>query len=460
MRVQDWIFKGGDERVHLVPDTGKNKYHLNAFEFEGLFHRGSCTAGILNKDTNQTLQNIDLEYFEKNFEQVLKSHSSRIKRLFDNEEKVNFEVFFAPSGSDLVYYPLLFSKLLYPGENPANIVTCPEELGSGSLTGSQGKYFFKVNQFGESVDKGSFINNELIPEMHILPARNADGHIYHNADELRNIIRSNKDKTQIINLVYGSKSGIQENLNVKDEFELDKALWTVDLCQLRIHKTLIKELLDKGYILMLTGSKFYQAPPFCGCLLVPNSICARLSEVDASYASHFSNVFSAYDIPACLPNVREHLRPFKNLGLHLRWEVGLSEMEAFDAIDSEKSDALIDDWNSTMVKAIDESPLFHLMPDTEKTNKTIISFRVRKGEKFLNYNELKHIFDRFVTREDIPLDGYNRAFIGQPVKYGERAFLRIAIGSQDIRELLDQNHNSFGNDLKLLRILEKHVEEC
>lgn len=49
--------------------------------------------------------------------------------------------FLMPSGSDAEYIPLLITKTLNPGKPILSVVTCHEEVGSGTLNASGGKLF-------------------------------------------------------------------------------------------------------------------------------------------------------------------------------------------------------------------------------------------------------------------------------------------------------------------------------
>ena len=49
-----------------------------------------------------------------------------------------------PSGSDAEYIPLLIAKILNKDKNVVNIVTCNEEVGSGTLDAAGGKFFSPV----------------------------------------------------------------------------------------------------------------------------------------------------------------------------------------------------------------------------------------------------------------------------------------------------------------------------
>lgn len=53
-------------------------------------------------------------------------------------------VFLMPSGSDAEYIPLLIAQELNKGKKVANIVTCNEEVGSGTVAASGGRFFSDV----------------------------------------------------------------------------------------------------------------------------------------------------------------------------------------------------------------------------------------------------------------------------------------------------------------------------
>ena len=50
-------------------------------------------------------------------------------------------IFLTPSGSDAEYIPLLLAQHFNPGKPITNIVTCNEEVGSGTLDASGGRFF-------------------------------------------------------------------------------------------------------------------------------------------------------------------------------------------------------------------------------------------------------------------------------------------------------------------------------
>ena len=369
---------------------------------------------------------------------------------------------FAPSGSDLAYLPSIFSEILEPGKEQLVLLTCPEELGSGSQMAFLGKYFGDKNQFGDSVEKGEDINPHYNISLSRFTARSKDGLIIDHAASIKDDIHKHPNLAKIGALVIGSKSGIEDDISLIPKIDKN-VMWVVDLCQFRNSKKLVNELLDMNCMVMITGSKFYMAPPFCGVMLVPKQYRDKLSEVkiDPSLIKGFDNIFSYYDFPDEYENLRKFFPKKENHGLTLRWEIAIDEMERFSAIPVDKVNELLYAWNDVVNEEIGKSLHFELMPHQDQTNSTIISFRVRNSNGgFLDYDELRKFFKYVVDKEHECFDRFNKVFFGQPVRYGHGAFIRLALGSNNIYNLLKRDPETrFRNDRLFVKLLDKQVLE-
>lgn len=458
--LESLITEGGDERTQLLPTTNANKYGLNPIHYQGLLNRGSCTSSPLNAFSQRVAENLlEKKLPESGFHALREEHVARLKSLLNFENHDKFDVFWGPSGSDLIYIPLLFSSMLNPGKRILHMLTCPEELGSGTKIGAGGIYFMETNQFNEAMPKGQPIDPDLHIDVVHYSARSKDGTINNHQKDLLDTVRLYPDHAKIGSLVIGSKSGIENNVDVIDLIEED-VMWTVDLCQFRNSKRLINKLLDKGCLIMLTGSKFYQSPPFCGAMLIPKALTQRLANCTFPSSTPFASLFSAYDVPAQLPQLRQLLRLYQNISLLTRWECGLSEMEAFDHIPKEDRRTLIRQWNHHVCAALRaRSDYFELMPNQELTNDSIISFRIKAHGRFINNGELRRFFNELVSEKypDVFAGDYDRLFIGQPVNYGDRSFIRLALGANDIRHLLRLD-NPFVNESIILDIIARKLD--
>jgi len=427
-----------------------------------LFSRGSCTCSSLNPQSSARLENFCNYIEEENYATIREVQSQRLKDLFNYEGKDAFDVIFAPSGSDLAYLPSIVSEILEPGKEQLVLLTCPEELGSGSQMAFLGKYFGDKNQFGELVEKGEDINPHYNISLSRFTARSKDGLIIDHAANIKEEIDKHPDMAKIGALVIGSKSGIEDDISLIPKID-ENVMWVVDLCQFRNSKKLVNELLDMNCMVMITGSKFYMAPPFCGVMLVPKSYGeqVRKVKVDASLVKGFSNIFSYYDFPVEYDNLRAFFPKKENHGLTLRWEIAIDEMERFNAIPVDQVNQLLYAWNDVVNEEIDRSKYFSLMPHQDQTNSTIISFRVQGTDgNFLDYDQLRKFFKYVVDKEHQCFDRFKKVFFGQPVRYGHGAFIRLALGSNNIFNLLKQPPETrFRNDRLFVDLLEKQVTE-
>ena len=449
----DVLTSGCDERIFLKDNS--NKYHLNPLRFERVLQRGSCTCNPLTPDGYEVAKAFHDEMPTADFQKLLASYTGRLQETLQRDRTEEFHVVYGPSGSDAMYIPLLFQQLLNPGKTIVNIVTCPEELGSGSKVAAQNKYYAAWSQYGESLPIDEFIEGAAPVETHFLPARDVSGHIPDRKQEIRDLIEKAGDKPIVGNLVFGSKSGIKDDLAVIDEFP--EIMWVVDMCQFRADLSLIHDLITKGVQIMITGSKFYQAPPFCGALLVPKDITAKVAQCDAAPAEAYARLFTRYDFPPALTNLRNVMPDFENWGLLMRWAIAVDEMEKYRGWDAEKTNAWIRRWSRVVAGRLAMSNMFEMMPDMELTNDSIISFTIHINGRALNKAELKAMFDELVTEEHEGLGHANMFFMGQPVDYGKKAFIRLAIGSYTVRQGLSADDFDFGPDLRVVELIENKV---
>ena len=205
MDIND-IVKGGDERIKLK-DNGLNKYHGNPLIYESVFNRGSCTMSNLNLDSKRAVDKMLNRLKKDNYDKLLIQQQKQLKKLIDVNSLNDFDIFYAPSGSDLCYFPIMFSRIINPEKPIFSVVTCPEELGTGSNTAIKGEFFFGTNQFEENVVKNENIHDDVKISQQAFPARDSEGKILNHKAQILNTIENKSNENQVIaNLVIGSKS--------------------------------------------------------------------------------------------------------------------------------------------------------------------------------------------------------------------------------------------------------------
>ena len=431
------LVEGGDERITLSNESNRrNRYNLNPLDPEDLLYRGSCTCGVLTPDTLSTSLKQAQEWSLKNEDDWAEAQRQRLRHIAGVGQDV--DVWFGPSGTDLLYFPLLLARA--KSNRPLlNVLSCPEELGSGSRLAVAGRAFSTRTALGGTQEKGQPIHPAMVGEVVELKARNEDGSIRNRKADIEQLIEQNTDRTLIIHLVYGSKSGIKDDLEVIAAHP--NVHWTVDLCQFRADPDLIGNLLGRGAMVLVTGSKFYQAPPFCGALLVPSGYRQVAQEGSLEGFTGLKDIMARSDIPPHLEAIRKHLPAPGNASSRWRWECALHEMEACHQVPREDLDGAIAKWSQSVTQWLGEHDVFELMPDQAKTNDSIVSFRVKVAGTYFGDAAIRALFNALTTRDWTAELGHRRVFIGQPVCYGDRWFIRLALGSSEARAaVLHGNH--------------------
>ncbi|MFK8024774.1 MAG: hypothetical protein AB8G26_12510, partial [Ilumatobacter sp.] len=100
-----------------------------------------------------------------------------------------------------------------------------------------------------------------------------------------------------------------------------------------------------------------------------------------------------------------------------------------------------------------------LLRDDARTNDSIVSFKVRDGlGGHLDHAGLAEL-RRVLAVEGAPeVAPFERALIGQPVAYPSGAFLRVALGSSDVRQSAAAGFDPT-YDLALIDALERVAQE-
>jgi hypothetical protein len=291
-----------------------------------------------------------------------------------------------------------------------------------------------------------------------------------NSNNNNNNNNNNNGAAVIVNLVFGSKSGIEDDcLALIDSLQAvygndpHRLMFCVDMCQFRADVALVRALVARNVMIMITGSKFYQAPPFCGALLVPSAVAVALAACDAAAGAAYTKIFSAHDFPSQnMQPIAAQLEPFANKGLRTRWEIALQEMTAYQAIPNTDTNAAIARWRQVVVGRLAQTDTFKLMPNINDTSASIVSFQILRSDgTTLTKPECQTVFDRLALNRHTGLKGgFSKIFIGQPVAFGATgAFVRLAIGSYGIRTQMQQGRFDAHNDLRVIQVLEDLAQE-
>ena len=210
-----------------------------------------------------------------------------------------------------------------------------------------------------------------------------------------------------------------------------RVLVVVDACQLRLSDAQIRADLRAGFMVMITGSKFAGGPPFSGALLLPSSLLARL---DGLRPPQGLAAYSAVcDWPATLRQSCEaSLDAEVNLGLALRWEAALAELEAYFALDEALRAAVATRFVALARAHVAATPGLALL-DAEEGGLAGAIVSIVASDAAGAPLDAGRLRDALRRSSGPHATGADRAFhLGQPVVVGGRAALRLCLGGPQV----------------------------
>ena len=375
------------------------------------------------------------------------------------------EIIFAPSGTDA---ELIIAHLgLRDGPNDLlNIVVGPQEVGSGTESAAGGLYFDTHVPSGGCRAAHSPLPGHLSERIDVVTVglRDAEGTMRAHADLDAAVTAATHEglasnRNVLIHIVAHSKTGVhapkiataRQLYNAAPE----RVMVVVDAAQGRISRRGLVEALRSGFIVLLTGSKFFGGPPFSGAVLVPpeHARAAKSSRLPEGFADFFTRSEWPADWLA-----RERLPTSVNVGLLLRWTAAIAEIQAYYACPGTSRYAVLRAFEQDAPRALSSAECVELLtvyPPVEADDRerllesktTVYGFKVRRLDRpdrpLLGRDELKRVA-RWLNQDlsDVP-DVPNpeslaiMVHLGQPVALGSsgEAALRLALGGPLIESI-------------------------
>jgi hypothetical protein len=329
---------GGDARIVLDKATGLNRY-LSAPRPSEVLAYASSTANDVSAAAfayaEGLLEDIGPELSGADYEARLEGLRARIRSAY--ALPADAQIVFAPSGTDLEYVALACVQGRGPG-GTHNILLGADEVGSGCIHSAFGRFFANETALDVAVAPGQPVPGlgDTHVEMIDIPVRDAEGR----ARPSRDIAQAMDEAAEaaaaqgrhvLVHAVHGSKTGlILPSLGDIDRLRArhgEAITFVVDACQARITSPAIADYLARDAIVFVTGSKFMGGPPFSGFAIVPAGQMRGMAPLAPGLAS----VFRRAEWPEGCSG-REALEDSANLGLLLRLEASLFELERFQQL--------------------------------------------------------------------------------------------------------------------------------
>ena len=353
----EWLMaQGGDQRLAVDPRTGLNHYGCSHRPRPWAITFASSTASSLSErgfgGAEACRRRIAAAAFAGCAPTAMAFEAAAVRSGIATHYGLSIdgstsgggsgsEVILAASGTDCELLALALAERLGP---VSSILTAPEETGTGVPLAAAGRHFASDTSGRQQVRKGAVIDGfRSDARVLALAVRHADGTL-RTASQIETdcaeLVAAERQvgRRVLLHLLDLSKTGLLapsiaclERLQATYGDGIDIV---VDACQARLDQRRVRDYLAHGWMVMITGSKFFTGPPFCGAVLLPRPIADRLSHGDA-----LPTGLAAYGCRTDWPDwveVASHLPAGINLGMVLRWQAALAEMQAFAAVPAEQ----------------------------------------------------------------------------------------------------------------------------
>ena len=453
--VADMLATGGDRRLDTDPHTGRNRYGCGFRPEEGLLHLGSCTGSTVTVPGFEAAGELLGRIGGADGADPVSTEAEhdRIRRrltalLIPDDDRV--DVVLTPSGTDAEYVTVHLA--VGASDRPLlNIVTAPYEVGSGTVPAAGALHFDTLTPNGSTPEAGSPVDHALADRVTTrnVTVRRPDG-TTRDADDIDDEMRElvahgiESGSDVMVHVVAHSKTGMHApSLDLLAELEQrydDRLHVVVDAAQGRISRRGLREALAARRLVIVTGSKFYGGPPFAGAVLVPHRYAAVTGA--APPPKGFGDYFTAEQAPAEWEAWRSALPAGGNVGLLLRWEAAITEIERYYAVRPELRFEILQTFANRVPIVLDgvatvqveESPSPLLTDDAQRlleSKQTVFSFAVRGAPGADRLREVQAHVRRGAS------EGAGRPVqIGQPVTVAAdgESLLRVALGAPALCE--------------------------
>lgn len=462
--LDDLLTCGGDPRLLLDPVSRLNDYRCGPSPLPQTLSFASSTASTISERAyeraglarEELMRSAIAVGFESALETRIEDMRAELKaHLALPPTKV--DVVFSPSGTDSQLHALYLARLLL-GEGLKTIIVGSDQTGSGTPFTARGRHFNRFTASGVTVRKdtpvaGLACDSVMVPiadPSDIKPRADADLAVL---DAVEAAVAGGS--RVLLHVMDASKFGwrvpSQGCLEAIAQHWGDKVLVVVDACQMRLGRRRLRLLLDRGCMVLVTGSKFFGGPAFSGALLVPSSISSMLDGRQAA-ASGMSDYAGRSDWPMAWTRLRSRFESRSNLGQWLRWEAALEEIGAYYQVPDTFRAKALRDYRTGIESLLALSPSLQPVEaaaatdDDEFSEATIFPFTLHHNGRVLSAHECRMLHDALAEDLSGVIDGSEedrdlvarRCLIGQPVRIerlkAPAAALRLCVGARLVTE--------------------------
>jgi hypothetical protein len=468
------LMAGGDLRLNIDEIELLNKYGCRPFPRPDAFTFASSTATSVSNfafDKTDKVRSILIGNSLKNgfkkttidFSELLKNNLKKIFKI--NEE---CEIIFSPSGTDSSLQIAAITQII-SNKDITHVLVASDETGSGVPAALKGRHFENTTALNYPIKKGDKIEGFRDIDLIEITFRDENGDLK-SAEQLDKEVFAAIEKTNkmgrhvVLHAMDQSKLGYQspsekmiESLNSLDNLSIQII---VDGSQLRLDPKDIQNYIDKGYIVTITGSKYFTGPPYSGALILPKSVSKSIQSVKNELPNGLTQYYNHSDWPKswfCSNNLSEGF----NYGSYMRWNAAIVEMDRYYKTPVLYRNMGIEMFCNFVEDSIKDAAFLEpLYGDKTNVNtykskefgirniRTIFPFFILKNNEVLSVDNVKKLYTLLNTDlsnnfKDASIEtirlAAQKCHIGQAVnvKYNNKtqsAILRISLGARVISE--------------------------
>jgi hypothetical protein len=436
---------GGDSRLAINPASGLNEYGCQPSPCPETLSFSSSTATSISECAFERAQAARENLMRSAIDVGIDAAFD--ERIEEMRDELRFslgltpaiaDVVFSPSGTDSQLQALFLARALLGGEL-VTVVVASDQTGSGTVNTARGCHFSAATANGSQVQKGEPIAGLAQAVTSVaLPLFGEAGEIRcHTASDLmvfdaveRAVARGGKVLLQVMDSSkFGWRAPSDACLDAITARWPGEVQIVVDACQMRLGRPRLKRYLERGYLVIVTGSKFFTGPPFSGAVLVPGHFAHRLDGTSA-IPSGLLEYSSRSDWPQNWPVLRSRFPVRTNFGQWLRWEAAIEEIGAYYNVPDSFRKTALTAFGHAVEGLIAASPSLDLLPwqerpldeaDEELAQRTIFSFVIRQGGRILRLEECRALYRALAGNSAHSAPVARPCLIGQPVALGRDA---------------------------------------
>ena len=460
--LDDLLTCGGDPRLALDrarlnaygcgPSPSPDIWSFASSTASTISERAYARAGLAREELLRAAIDVGLD---EAFDTRIEAMRAELKACLELPNDV--AVIFSASGTDAQLHALFLARCRSEAVLTTIVVGC-DQTGSGTFHTARGRHFANLTARGSVVGKDAPIPGLSCDSMG-LPLFDGTAGCAARADIDDAVLRA---------IEAAVAGGSDVLLHVMDSSKLgwgapgaacladigrrwpQRVQVVVDACQMRLTRTRLQNYLDRGYMVLISGSKFFGGPAFSGALLLPGCIpCPR----GDAFADSLKDYAGRSDWPKGW-TLRSQLSNRPNLGQWLRWEAALEEIGAYYRVPADFRTfalrQLHDGVESLIARSPSLDPVMASGPacgsdDEEFSCPTIFPFMIRRRGMPISADECQLLYRALArdVRELVVGSARNqeiagrRCLLGQPVRVDgaqPTAVLRLCLGARQVIE--------------------------